>query len=267
MDLGDKLCMICGGSKLVRRYFGAITCDSCKSFFRRMALKNIQLKCSTDGKCNITANPRKLCQKCRLEKCLAVGMRKEFIKDVKQNEMRKQLIRESKLKQQNCIHYSNTNTEPNEQNMQIESYVTNSDNNNNLIQDSFPLAILPMFQEITDYHGLNQSHCDRILQLFKASSIIDYPLSTNVVEISDRNTVFSLNELNVTGGEQHVRNIVKLIKGLNGFQNICQHDQLLLVQHGCLDLIILRFMKYFNQDTESYIFPMGTGISLSVPLK
>ncbi|CAG2174817.1 unnamed protein product, partial [Oppiella nova] len=58
------------------RHFGAITCESCKAFFRRNANKDKLLECPSDGKCKINANTRKLCQKCRLNKCLAVGMKK-----------------------------------------------------------------------------------------------------------------------------------------------------------------------------------------------
>ncbi|CAG2118507.1 unnamed protein product [Medioppia subpectinata] len=58
------------------RHFGAITCDSCKSFFRRTAFVKQLFECPSDGRCNITADTRKSCQKCRLKKCFDAGMRK-----------------------------------------------------------------------------------------------------------------------------------------------------------------------------------------------
>ena len=38
-DKGNKLCMVCG-DKALGYNFNALTCESCKAFFRRNALKN-----------------------------------------------------------------------------------------------------------------------------------------------------------------------------------------------------------------------------------
>ncbi|VDO07376.1 unnamed protein product [Rodentolepis nana] len=61
--------------------FDRLTCESCKAFFRRNALKpKEKIKaCSRNGDCVIVGNQRKHCPSCRLEKCLAVGMKKELI--------------------------------------------------------------------------------------------------------------------------------------------------------------------------------------------
>ncbi|CAG2111706.1 unnamed protein product, partial [Medioppia subpectinata] len=65
--------------------FGAVTCESCKAFFRRTA----EFKCPFDNNCKINSVTRKFCQKCRLKKCYSQGMKKESIL----NEKEKQLIR------------------------------------------------------------------------------------------------------------------------------------------------------------------------------
>ena len=38
-EKGNKLCMVCG-DKALGYNFNALTCESCKAFFRRNALKN-----------------------------------------------------------------------------------------------------------------------------------------------------------------------------------------------------------------------------------
>ncbi|CAF0987812.1 unnamed protein product [Rotaria sordida] len=72
-------CVVCNGD--AHGYnFDAISCESCKAFFRRNALRSLdKLKCRGNGCCTVTFNIRKRCKRCRLEKCLATGMRKEWI--------------------------------------------------------------------------------------------------------------------------------------------------------------------------------------------
>ncbi|CAG2163361.1 unnamed protein product [Oppiella nova] len=48
-----------------------------------------ELECPSDGDCDIDVQSRALCQKCRLNKCLAIGMKKEFIRSDEENKLRK----------------------------------------------------------------------------------------------------------------------------------------------------------------------------------
>ncbi|CAF3516543.1 unnamed protein product [Adineta steineri] len=70
------VCAICGAPALGYN-FDAISCESCKSFFRRNALKDPPLKCPQQGSCEITFESRRHCSACRLVKCLKNGMRRE----------------------------------------------------------------------------------------------------------------------------------------------------------------------------------------------
>lgn len=74
----SKVCVVCG-DKSYGLNFNAITCESCKAFFRRNALSKKHLVCPFSNRCTINRVTRRFCQKCRLEKCLSVGMRKEHI--------------------------------------------------------------------------------------------------------------------------------------------------------------------------------------------
>ncbi|CAG2101262.1 unnamed protein product [Medioppia subpectinata] len=71
------------------RNYGAMNCESCKTFFKRHALKNEPLICASNGKCDINVMTRRYCYKCRLEKCFAVGMKTELIR-----KMNEQFIRQ-----------------------------------------------------------------------------------------------------------------------------------------------------------------------------
>lgn len=78
MPPSDKVCMVCS-DKALGYNFNAITCESCKAFFRRNALSNKEFTCPFNGSCDISIITRRFCQRCRLEKCFTVGMRKDYI--------------------------------------------------------------------------------------------------------------------------------------------------------------------------------------------
>ncbi|CAH8566212.1 unnamed protein product [Schistosoma turkestanicum] len=76
----ERVCIVCG-EPASGYNFDRLTCESCKAFFRRNALKpRDKIKaCNRGGGCAIEGNQRKHCPSCRLEKCLAVGMKRELI--------------------------------------------------------------------------------------------------------------------------------------------------------------------------------------------
>lgn len=74
----DKACIVCG-DKALGYNFNAVTCESCKAFFRRNALSRKDFSCPFNGTCEISIITRRFCQRCRLQKCFKAGMRKEYI--------------------------------------------------------------------------------------------------------------------------------------------------------------------------------------------
>ena len=73
-----KTCAVCG-DKALGYNFNAVTCESCKAFFRRNALAKKQFTCPFNQNCEITVVTRRFCQKCRLKKCMDIGMKSENI--------------------------------------------------------------------------------------------------------------------------------------------------------------------------------------------
>lgn len=102
----DLSCVVCYG--LAHGYnFDAISCESCKAFFRRNALYNTdRLKCRRDGACEITLETRRRCKSCRLKKCFAVGMKKEWILTEEEKQNKKRRIEENRR-----LRLSNGNTD------------------------------------------------------------------------------------------------------------------------------------------------------------
>ena len=54
-----------------------ISCEGCKGFFKRSIRKQLGYACRGNKDCPITKHYRNRCQFCRLQKCLATGMRSE----------------------------------------------------------------------------------------------------------------------------------------------------------------------------------------------
>ncbi|CAF1064462.1 unnamed protein product [Rotaria sp. Silwood1] len=73
-------CKICGDSA-VHSFFGVVSCNSCKVFFKRNAQQRQKLlKCYWNGDCEININTRHVCASCRLCKCFMNGMQAEMIR-------------------------------------------------------------------------------------------------------------------------------------------------------------------------------------------
>ena len=60
---------------IVGKHYGAISCEGCKGFFKRSIRKETGYCCRGNKDCKVDKSHRNRCQYCRLEKCLAMGMR------------------------------------------------------------------------------------------------------------------------------------------------------------------------------------------------
>ncbi|XP_060633286.2 nuclear receptor subfamily 2 group C member 1 isoform X1 [Anolis sagrei] len=70
------LCVVCG-DKASGRHYGAVTCEGCKGFFKRSIRKNLVYSCRGTRDCVINKHHRNRCQYCRLQRCIAFGMKQD----------------------------------------------------------------------------------------------------------------------------------------------------------------------------------------------
>ncbi|XP_058597748.1 nuclear receptor subfamily 2 group C member 1 isoform X3 [Neofelis nebulosa] len=89
------LCVVCG-DKASGRHYGAVTCEGCKGFFKRSIRKNLVYSCRGSKDCIINKHHRNRCQYCRLQRCIAFGMRQDSV------QCERKPIEVSREKSSNC---------------------------------------------------------------------------------------------------------------------------------------------------------------------
>uniref|UniRef100_A0AAY4DUE4 Nuclear receptor subfamily 2 group C member 1 n=1 Tax=Denticeps clupeoides TaxID=299321 RepID=A0AAY4DUE4_9TELE len=73
-----EYCVVCG-DKATGRHYGAVSCEGCKGFFKRSIRKNLVYSCRGSGECVINKHHRNRCQYCRLQRCMAYGMKQDSV--------------------------------------------------------------------------------------------------------------------------------------------------------------------------------------------
>ncbi|XP_030404388.1 nuclear receptor subfamily 2 group C member 1 isoform X3 [Gopherus evgoodei] len=89
------LCVVCG-DKASGRHYGAVTCEGCKGFFKRSIRKNLVYSCRGAKDCVINKHHRNRCQYCRLQRCIAFGMKQDSV------QCERKPIEVSREKSSNC---------------------------------------------------------------------------------------------------------------------------------------------------------------------
>ncbi|CAG2162031.1 unnamed protein product [Oppiella nova] len=196
------ICSVCG-DKAIAYNFGIQSCESCKAFFRRNAFRENAFVCKFGGKCEIDVISRRLCRKCRLMKCFAVGMNKAYIFSDEEKSKRKAIVEEKRRKSKvnnelNAIHSSDTSSQTqsdsslndtNNVSMIVENDVNTDsvDKSQNILSfddieteesydEGFP--IIPIANQMTTYDkNLNQIEMNRLAELLNATQKIRDPVS------------------------------------------------------------------------------------------
>jgi hypothetical protein len=110
------ICVICGDRAIGFNY-DVLSCGSCKTFFRRNAYLDLvssfyfgfynefnsffkeKIRCLTSqGQCSVAHETRRKCSRCRLNRCFAMGMRKDFMLSEQEKQQRKKRLEENRNK-------------------------------------------------------------------------------------------------------------------------------------------------------------------------
>ncbi|CAG2165906.1 unnamed protein product [Oppiella nova] len=250
--------------------FGAITCGSCKAFFRRNAHKSDVTICHFGGNCDITVKTRRMCQCCRLKKCLAIGMTTDsFLSEDKKLQI-KMKIREKRLKligKDGRDRSIGTNT-----NTSNDSFTTTSDNDMAAIQDNSSdqastvecLSVVPISKPLTDYrNNLTELESNRLTEVLFAANLIREPKTTITATIKDMD---ECKQVLVYKFTKEVQNLFKMTNNLRAFKSLCTDDQVALMKYGGSDILNMRAVTIFDVNTQCWTLNLNDKCSVLLPL-
>ncbi|WKY15458.1 hypothetical protein Q1695_000720 [Nippostrongylus brasiliensis] len=78
-------CVVCG-DKPTGYHYDVLSCNGCKTFFRRTIINNRKFACAKGGTCQFNKDFRCACRACRFAKCIRVGMNAKGIQFPNQTE-------------------------------------------------------------------------------------------------------------------------------------------------------------------------------------
>ncbi|CAF0858954.1 unnamed protein product [Rotaria sordida] len=242
------ICAICGSLALGRN-FGVITCESCKIFFRRNALKNSgAFCCRHNNACEITFNTRRHCSACRLAKCLINGMKRDRLLKAEEKAKNRHMTKEN----QNFI--SQTNNKIYKQRSELRSstfpnhFLTS--NTTNMISTGFT-EFLPQssFQSNQKMLSLEDIQCIEAVQIAFEKRI----------ELAARDglpwnpSVYATTLLQyINSHSVPAMHLLTFFKQIPEFNQLNVNDKLILTKYNLLSLFIINSALLYKIDTKQF---------------
>ncbi|KAL5021810.1 hypothetical protein ScPMuIL_000965 [Solemya velum] len=246
----DGSVLFCGvcGDKAMGYNFDAITCESCKAFFRRNATKTKVFTCSFDGNCKMDTHTRKFCSGCRLKKCFEIGMRKDWILSEDQLSKRRHKPRPSSSPSSSSGPLKYESATPPE--------VTSNFTGYDYLGSNAEADFSPTKSEIEESED-EPKPCpeDILIQIKNIEEKYDSCFnSAYTEEQADRlKTPSSANELfNMT--DIFIRRLIKFAKKIPEFNKLKQEDQIHLLKGGIMEILVLRSAMGFNKQSSVWQF-------------
>lgn len=216
-DQQEKLCGVCG-DRAIGFNFDAISCESCKAFFRRNAPKGTQFfKCPYDENCRMDLTNRRFCKHCRLKKCFDIGMKREYI-----------MSDEEKLQKKKKI-------EENRQLRDMEKQV----------------QVMKMDEVTSQTVALTSVEAADIQELMSA---YHNSLQVNIDKHVSRDQASFLDLINIA--ELSIRRVIAMAKQITAFKSLTQSDQICLLKGGSIELLIIRSVITFDKDKQHFLDPV-----------
>lgn len=235
----DKQCAVCG-DKALGYNFDAVSCESCKAFFRRNAPKGLDyFHCAYEERCQIDFTNRRFCKSCRLKKCFLVGMKREYILSEEEKAMKRQKVEENRSSKKVVLPpASGASVESPPDVMMMDPVEERNQFMGNIPEMVQPPAALSpeelsaIFELISAYHKSLEINTETDVSRERAN----FSDLVNIAELS-------------------VRRVIAMAKLLSAFKAIPQPDQIQLLKGGSIELLILRSVLTFDKDKQHFLDP------------
>nr|XP_057934706.1 androgen receptor-like isoform X2 [Doryrhamphus excisus] len=188
----QRTCLICS-DEASGCHYGALTCGSCKVFFKRAAEGKQKYLCASKNDCTIDKLRRKNCPSCRLKKCFEAGM----------------TLGARKLKKTG-------QPKPPQEDRPVQD-------SPEVVQDISPKLSLNFNSHVV-FRNILESIEPEVVNAGH-----DYGQPDSAVTL-----LTSLNEL----GERQLVHVVKWAKRLPGFRNLHVDDQMTVIQHSWMGVMV-----------------------------
>ncbi|CAF1287708.1 unnamed protein product [Adineta steineri] len=235
-------CIVCGDDAYGYN-FDAISCESCKAFFRRNALRPPdKLKCRGNGNCNITVETRKRCKRCRLDKCFKMGMRKEWILSDEDKRKKKRKAEENRRRKQT----QEPTTEPPRRRRRI---ATSSKTDRSSSGDGSPshVTIDDPIYIMTDFEW------SKIHQIQSAyTEAIAYNQVVGVPPYPATHPIHSTLELIRIPTYLSSLRLITYLKMTPEFGSVDSDDRVTLVKHNLLAVIFVHIVLIYDPIADTY---------------
>ncbi|XP_067657020.1 vitamin D3 receptor B-like [Haliotis asinina] len=271
----DKLCGVCG-DKALGYNFNAITCESCKAFFRRNALKEKKVKCLFQGNCAIDVRTRRFCPYCRLKKCFEIGMKSDMILDEKERKARMEKVAENRIKRQVTQQHTLVKDEPIDPDFEVNAVGSSS-----MYSPPTPSTEVPSSSDIPcsksayiTFEKINVpvDSCDlpsdesmyRRLSGNEKTLVTEVGIAYQATVGSMHNSSAALQEDNyhsvndlINHSEVAVRRLIKFVKRLEDFRRLSQEDQISSLKGAVLSTLLLRSASFYIVERDSWLTTKG----------
>ncbi|CAF1071484.1 unnamed protein product [Adineta ricciae] len=228
----DLVCSVCGDHAVGFNY-GAMTCASCKVFFRRNALQPPEkIRCfNGQNACLFSHGTHRRCQKCRLRQCFAVGMKKYYFVTSEEKERRRKQLEENLNQTRACK--SSILHMPDD----IDLFL--SDINN-------PRTISPPTLHINDW---------QVIQTIEESYALAFqsPLPSCPGHFPDRESILTFYRQTK---DQMILQFINFLRQIKEFEALNEDDRFILIKYN-LNIIgaLNKFIYFDNQAYTLCDFP------------
>lgn len=273
-----KECSVCG-DEAAFCFYGAIVCDSCRAFFRRSVIRaKQQVKCRqikkkflqnnkindeynsssttssiNNEKCNVSVSNRKYCSKCRMDKCIEVGMKKENVfnlKKVNKSQQQSTIQLDEKLTKNEQINY-NFIQRINEENILFN--INNFNNQNilfnltNYIQSKSKSINLDCSLNCIPYNFTKEES----KKLYFFSPIIDYVVNCQI-KIPDNLNSLSTNDSIYFISKLFTNRLIYVFSQISPFTKLPNNIQCEICQLFVPFIFIFRSMFFYTLNDDKF---------------
>ncbi|CAF0980900.1 unnamed protein product [Rotaria sp. Silwood1] len=255
--IGSLTCVVCGST--ANGYnFDAISCESCKAFFRRNALKDpATLECRRNNNCDITLESRRRCSACRLIKCLNNGMKRDRLLTSEQKAAKRRKIEENRtLTLKTNENHHNLISEIYQEKSQLSSslpivdYSSESKGTNLLLLNNYTNLLPTTSQESRTLLSAEELQRVETIQ-FSFEQRIELAARDGLPWNPSIHTSTLLQHLNARSVS--AMRLLSFFKQIPEFNELNVQDRITLVKYNLMPLFILNCTLGYNTESQTII--------------